>query len=120
MLGNLNGFDPPRIWWRTAQLFEIDRWALEATRALTATVRDAYENYDFSRAYHAIYNFCVIDMSNFYMDVIKDRLYCADDQARRCAQTALYRILVDFTRLLAPILCFTSQEIWSYVPSCPA
>ena len=58
-------------------------------------MRDAYENYDFSRAYHAIYNFCVIDMSNFYMDVIKDRLYCADDQARRCAQTALYRILVD-------------------------
>ena len=50
-------------------------------------------------------------MSNFYMDVIKDRLYCADDHARRCAQTALYRILVDFTKLLAPILCFTSQEI---------
>ena len=55
-------------------------------------------------------------MSNFYMDVIKDRLYCADDHARRCAQTALYRILVDFTKLLAPILCFTSQEIWSYSP----
>ena len=58
-------------------------------------------------------------MSNFYMDVIKDRLYCADDHARRCAQTALYRILVDFTKLLAPILCFTSQEIWSYVPKLP-
>ena len=119
MLGNLNGFDPAKDMVEDSQLFEIDRWALEATRALTATVRDAYENYDFSRAYHAIYNFCVIDMSNFYMDVIKDRLYCADDQARRCAQTALYRILVDFTRLLAPILCFTSQEIWSYVPKLP-
>ena len=101
------------------QLFEIDRWALEACNALTAAMRDAYDHYDFSRAYHALYNFCVIDMSNFYMDVIKDRLYCADDHARRCAQTTLYRILVDFTKLLAPILCFTSQEIWSYVPKMP-
>ena len=119
MLGNLNGFDPNKDMVEESQLFEIDRWALEAIRSLTATVRDAYDHYDFSRAYHAIYNFCVIDMSNFYMDVIKDRLYCADDQARRCAQTALYRILVDFTRLLAPILCFTSQEIWSYIPKLP-
>ena len=119
MLGNLNGFDPAKDMVEESQLFEIDRWALEAIRSLTATVRDAYDHYDFSRAYHAIYNFCVIDMSNFYMDVIKDRLYCADDQARRCAQTALYRILVDFTRLLAPILCFTSQEIWSYIPKLP-
>ena len=119
MLGNLNGFDPAKDMVEESQLFEIDRWALEAIRSLTATVRDAYDHYDFSRAYHAIYNFCVIDMSNFYMDVIKDRLYCADDQTRRCAQTALYRILVDFTRLLAPILCFTSQEIWSYIPKLP-
>ena len=116
MLGNINDFDPAKDMIDDAQLFEIDRWALEACNKLTATMRDAYEHYDFSRAYHALYNFCVIDMSNFYMDVIKDRLYCADDHARRCAQTALYRILVDFTKLLAPILCFTSQEIWSYIP----
>ena len=116
MLGNINDFDPAKDMVDDDQLFEIDRWALEACNKLTATVRDAYEHYDFSRAYHALYNFCVIDMSNFYMDVIKDRLYCADDHARRCAQTALYRILVDFTKLLAPILCFTSQEIWSYIP----
>lgn len=119
MLGNLNDFDPNRDMVDEDQLFEIDRWALEACNTLTATMRDAYDHYDFSRAYHALYNFCVIDMSNFYMDVIKDRLYCADDHARRCAQTALYRILVDFTKLLAPILCFTSQEIWSYVPKMP-
>ena len=75
MLGNLNGFDPAKDMVEEDQLFEIDRWALQATRALTATVRDSYETYDFSRAYHAIYNFCVLDMSNFYMDVIKDRLY---------------------------------------------
>ena len=116
MLGNISDFDPARDMVDDDQLFEIDRWALEACNKLTATMRDAYEHYDFSRAYHALYNFCVIDMSNFYMDVIKDRLYCADDHARRCAQTALYRILVDFTKLLAPILCFTSQEIWSYIP----
>ena len=116
MLGNINDFDPAKDMIDDDQLFEIDRWALEACNKLTATMRDAYEHYDFSRAYHALYNFCVIDMSNFYMDVIKDRLYCADDHARRCAQTALYRILVDFTKLLAPILCFTSQEIWSYIP----
>lgn len=119
MLGNLSDFDPNTDAVADDQLYEIDRWALEACNALTATMRDAYDHYDFSRAYHALYNFCVIDMSNFYMDVIKDRLYCADDHARRCAQTALYRILVDFTKLLAPILCFTSQEIWSYVPKMP-
>ena len=117
MLGNISDFDPAKDMVDDDQLFEIDRWALEACNKLTATMRDAYEHYDFSRAYHALYNFCVIDMSNFYMDVIKDRLYCADDHARRCAQTALYRILVDFTKLLAPILCFTSQEIWSYIPT---
>ena len=116
MLGNISDFDPAKDMVDDDQLFEIDRWALEACNKLTATMRDAYEHYDFSRAYHALYNFCVIYMSNFYMDVIKDRLYCADDHARRCAQTALYRILVDFTKLLAPILCFTSQEIWSYIP----
>ncbi|MDD6320106.1 MAG: isoleucine--tRNA ligase [Oscillospiraceae bacterium] len=119
MLGNIGDFDPAVNMVDEDQLYEIDRWALKSCRKLTATVRAAYDEYDFSRAYHAIYNFCVIDMSNFYMDVIKDRLYCADDHARRCAQTALYRILVDFTKLIAPILCFTSQEIWSYIPKMP-
>ena len=119
MLGNISDFDPAKDAVADDQLYEIDRWALEAVAALTRTVRAAYDTYDFSRAYHAIYNFCVLDMSNFYMDVIKDRLYCADDHARRCAQTALYRVLVDFTKLIAPILCFTSQEIWSYIPKLP-
>ena len=116
MLGNIGDFNPATDMVAEDQLFEIDRWALKSCNSLTANVHAAYDNYDFSRAYHAIYNFCVIDMSNFYMDVIKDRLYCADEHARRCAQTALYRILVDFTKLVAPILCFTAQEIWSYIP----
>ena len=81
-------------------------------------VRAAYDNYDFSRAYHAIYNFCVIDMSNFYMDVIKDRLYCeeTDGLARRSAQTALWLILDTITKLFAPILAFTCDEIWLAMP----
>lgn len=119
MLGNLGDFDPAKDMVPDEQLFEIDRWALQAADRLTAEACAAYDGYDFSRVYHALYNFCVIDMSNFYMDVIKDRLYCADDAARRCAQTALYRILVDFTKLLAPVLCFTAQEIWSYIPKLP-
>ena len=69
MLGNISDFDPAKDMVDDDQLFEIDRWALEACNKLTATMRDAYEHYDFSRAYHALYNFCVIDMSNFYMDV---------------------------------------------------
>ena len=116
MLGNIGDFNPATDMVAEDQLFEIDRWALKSCNSLTANVRAAYDNYDFSRAYHAIYKFCVIDISNFYMDDIKDRLYCADEHARRCAQTALYRILVDFTKLVAPILCFTAQEIWSYIP----
>ena len=119
MLGNLHDFDPARDMVEVADLFEIDRRALQAMNDLTTAVIDNYEHYDFSKAYHAIYNFCVLDMSNFYMDVVKDRLYCADEHARRCAQTAMYKILVDFTKLISPILCFTSQEIWSYIPKLP-
>ena len=107
MLGNISDFDPAKDMVDDDQLFEIDRWALEACNKLTATMRDAYEHYDFSRAYHALYNFCVIDMSNFYMDVIKDRLYCADDHARRCAQTA--HAAVPRPRCTAS---------WSTLPSC--
>ena len=118
MLGNISDFDPAKDMVDDDQLFEIDRWALEACNKLTATMRDAYEHYDFSRAYHALYNFCVIDMSNFYMDVIKDRLYCEPENsvARRAAQTTIYRILSALTRLIAPILSFTAEEIWSYLP----
>ena len=118
MLGNINDFDPAKDMVADDQLFEIDRWALEACNKLTANLRDAYDHYDFSRAYHALYNFCVIDMSNFYMDVIKDRLYCEgkDSLARRSAQTALYLILDTMTKIMAPVLCFTGDEIWQSMP----
>lgn len=80
-------------------------------------MRTAYDRYEFHGVYRAIYNFCVVDMSNFYLDIIKDRLYCGDDAARAAARTALYRILDGMTRMLAPILAFTSEEIWAAMPS---
>ena len=83
---------------------------------LVKTVREAYVRYEFHAVYRAVYNFCVVDMSNFYLDIIKDRLYCGDAHGRRSAQTALYTILDGMTRLIAPILAFTSDEIWSAMP----
>src|SRR5699024_8836796 len=79
---------------------------------LVKTVRAAYDKYEFHGVYRAVYNFCVVDMSNFYLDIIKDRLYCGGEAERRSAQTALYHILDGMTRLIAPILAFTSDEIW--------
>src|SRR5699024_9170979 len=80
-------------------------------------VNEAYNAFDFHIVFHAIHNFCVVDMSNFYLDIIKDRLYCepADSVARRSAQTAMYRILSAIARLVAPILSFTADEIWAYM-----
>jgi isoleucyl-tRNA synthetase len=96
-----------------ADLEPLDRYALHVFNELAKTVRDAYDRYEFHMVYRAIYNFCVIDMSNFYLDIIKDRLYCGDDAGRKSAQTALYTILSGMTRLIAPILAFTSEEIWA-------
>ena len=72
--------------------------------------------YDFNKVYHAVYNFCVVAMSNFYLDVTKDRLYCTNGTARKAAQTTMYKILVALDKIIAPILCFTSQEIWDFMP----
>ena len=121
ILGNLNGFDPNKDMVADDQLCEIDRWALDAVDELLATATEAYENFDFSRVYHEVHNFCVVEMSNFYLDVIKDRLYCskADAAGRRSAQTAMYKILVQLTKIIAPVLVFTAQEIWSFIPKMP-
>ena len=117
-LDNLTDFDPDTLV-APEDMLALDRWAMTRLNALIAKAFTAYDNYEFHVVSHAVNDFCVVELSSFYLDIIKDRLYCADDHARRCAQTALYRILVDFTKLLAPILCFTSQEIWSYVPKLP-
>ena len=115
MLGNLDGFDPDHQV-SAEQMLDLDRWAVSRLGKLAQTCRGAYDGYDFHIAYRAIYNFCVVDMSNFYLDIIKDRLYCGDAHQRASAQTALYTILDGMTRLMAPILAFTSDEIWEVMP----
>ena len=112
MLGNLCDFEPDRDLVPAEHLMELDRYALHTFNELAKTARAAYDRYEFHAVYRAVYNFCVVDMSNFYLDIIKDRLYCGAEAERRSAQTALYSILDGMTRLIAPILAFTSDEIW--------
>ncbi len=117
ILGNLDGFDPEK---RTAfeNMEEIDQWALVRTNALVSRCLNAYENYEFYNVIHAVHKFCVMDMSSFYLDIIKDRLYCEKrvSALRLSAQSAMYEILDDMVRLIAPILAFTSNEIWLSMP----
>ena len=112
MLGNLCDFAPDTDAVAVEGLLELDRYALHTFNELAKTARAAYDRYEFHAVYRAVYNFCVVDMSNFYLDIIKDRLYCGAEAERRSAQTALYHILDGMTRLIAPILAFTSDEIW--------
>ncbi|MDE6785002.1 MAG: class I tRNA ligase family protein, partial [Ruminococcus sp.] len=117
-LGNGSGFNPDTDCVDDDKLTELDQWAMMKLDALIDTVKNGYEKYDFHVAFHAIHNFCVVDMSNFYLDIIKDRLYCEkeDSELRRAAQTVMYRILSAVTRLAAPILSFTAEEIWQFMP----
>ncbi len=100
------------------KLAEIDKWVLMRLDALTDKVKAGYDAYDFHIVYHAIHNFCVVDLSSFYLDIIKDRLYCekVDSLTRRAAQTTMYRILDTVAKLIAPILSFTAEEIWTFMP----
>ena len=113
MLGNLCDFNPDADQTPLDRMEALDRFALASFNDLVKTVREAYVRYEFHAVYRAVYNFCVVDMSNFYLDIIKDRLYCGDSAGRRSAQTALYIILDGMTRLIAPMLAFTSDEIWA-------
>ena len=116
-LGNLDGFDPNSLA-APEELEELDRWAISRLNALIVKCFAAYDSYEFSAVTHAVNDFCVVEMSNFYLDVIKDRLYCEsrDGKRRRAAQTALFLILDTMTRIMAPILCFTCDEIWQAMP----
>ncbi len=118
ILGNLTEFDINKDAVKDDEFFEIDKLALIKLDELIDKVNAAYDIFDYHIVFHAIHNFCVIDMSNYYLDVIKDRLYCekAGSLARRSAQTAIYRILSAIARLVAPILSFTADEIWSFMP----
>ncbi len=118
ILGNLYDFDPDRHCVKDEELLELDRWALAELDKLVAVAREGYDSFDFHRVYHSLHRFCVVSMSNFYLDIVKDRLYIngANSVKRRAAQTAMFRILVALTEMLAPILAFTAQEIWEAIP----
>ena len=117
-LGNLSGFDPSKDALPKDQLEEIDRWMLERTADLARKCAEWYAAYDFHRVYHAIHDFCVVDLSSFYFDVLKDRLYTKAPRniSRRSAQTAVWQISNTLVRLLTPILVFTTEEIWKMLP----
>ncbi|HHW46787.1 MAG TPA: isoleucine--tRNA ligase [Clostridiales bacterium] len=118
ILGNLGDFDPDKDMVDPSEYREIDKWALIRLDRLVKRCREAYDNFEYHLIFHAVHNFCVVDMSNFYLDVLKDRLYVekADSASRRAAQTVIYRILDTLVRLIAPILAFTADEIWQYMP----
>ncbi len=116
-LGNLAGFDPNHLA-APEEMLPLDKWAITRLNQLMERCKAAYDEYEFHVVSHAINDFCVVDLSSFYLDIIKDRLYCEekDGLPRRSAQTALYLILDTITKLFAPILCFTCDEIWQAMP----
>ena len=116
-LGNLDGFDPNALT-PADQMEELDRWAVTRLNDLIVKCFKAYDDYEFNAVTHAVNDFCVVEMSNFYLDIIKDRLYCEETNGakRRSAQTALYLILDTMTKIMAPILAFTCDEIWQAMP----
>ena len=118
LLGNLHGFDPIRDLVHPAQMVALDRWAVARTAQLQAEIIEAYREYSFHQVYHKIHNFCIVDLSAIYLDIVRDRLYTtpAGAHARRSAQTALYHIAHAMVRWLAPVLSFTAEEIWRQLP----
>ncbi|MGE5508688.1 MAG: isoleucine--tRNA ligase [Chitinophagales bacterium] len=118
LLANVADFDPAKDAVPYAELPELDRWALARLARLVGKVTDGFESYVMNVFYHAVHNFCAVDLSAFYLDVLKDRLYTSlpGDKGRRAAQTVLYEILTTLVRLIAPVLVHTAEEIWQYVP----
>ena len=115
LLGNIDDFDPKSQAVAYEDMLQIDRWALQQLQKLIANVTQAYDNFVFHRVFSLLYNFCTVEMSSIYMDVLKDRMYCdaADSLSRRSAQTAMYRILDGLVRMLAPVLVHTAEEAWA-------
>jgi len=119
LLGSLYDFDASKDSVSYEHLFEIDRWALHRLQELITTVTGAYERFEFHSAYQGLYNFATLDLSSFYLDVLKDRLYTStfDSRERRSAQTAINEILDVLVRLVAPITPFTAEEVWENISS---
>jgi isoleucyl-tRNA synthetase len=119
LLGNLHGFEPARDRVAETDLLPLDRYMLARTRELTENILGWYERFEFHRVYHALNDFAVADLSNFYLDVLKDRMYtfAPTSKERRSAQTVLWQITEALVRLVAPILSFTADEVWEYLPT---
>ena len=117
-LSNLFDFDPARDSVPDSELWEMDAWMLRRTGGAIRECREWYDNFDFHRVYHRLHDFCSVDLSAFYFDVLKDRLYtfAPNNRGRRSAQTAAYRIASALLRLIAPTLVFTSEEVWKFLP----
>ena len=121
LLGNLYDFTPEADAVPYGEMDELDRFALHQLQDLIAKVRAGYDRFEFHRVYHALHNYCVVDLSAFYLDILKDRLYTspAKSLARRSAQTALHEILTTLLKLMAPVLSFTAEEAWWHLPHQP-
>lgn len=118
LLSNLDGFEPAQHLVEAKDLLALDRWVADRAYALQEEVKAAYESYQFQSIYQKVHHFCVIDLGGFYLDIIKDRQYTAKEDclARRSAQTAMYHVLEALVRWLAPIISYTADEIWDYMP----
>ncbi|MGV6825552.1 MAG: isoleucine--tRNA ligase [bacterium] len=118
LLANLNGFDPATDLVPADQMIELDRWAVNRAADLQDEIREAYNDYQFHQLYKKLNNFCVVDMGGIYLDIIKDRQYTTqeDSLARRSCQTAIYHIAEAMVRWMTPVLSFTAQEVWQYLP----
>lgn len=118
LLSNLNGFDPARDLLAPEQMLDLDRWAVDYSLRLQQEIVEAYDSYKFWNVYQKVHNFCVQELGGFYLDIIKDRQYTTqtDSVARRSCQSAMYHIAEALVRWIAPILAFTAEEIWQYLP----
>ncbi len=117
-LSNLDGFDPKQHLVNPNEMLALDRWAVDRTRLMQEEILQAYSSYQFHVIYQKIHHFCAVEMGSFYLDIIKDRQYTlqANSSARRSAQTAMFHISEALVRWLAPILSFTAEEIWQFLP----
>jgi len=118
LLSNLDGFDPASDCVPPGELLYLDKWVVDRSYELQQEVIAAYDDYEFLQVYQKVHHFCAIELGGFYLDIIKDRQYTAkeDSLARRSGQTAMYHVVEALTRWLAPITCYTADEIWSYLP----
>jgi isoleucyl-tRNA synthetase len=118
LLGSVADFDPATDAVPEARMLEVDQWALASLREVLRDAEDAYAKFEFHRVYQELYQFCIVDLSAFYFDILKDRLYCAGKASpeRRSAQTALHRILTDLAKAFSPVLVHTMEEVWEHIP----